>query len=236
MPALDTALFAEAPEGIRLMLRPAGPPARVLAFTLDLLIRLALLLALGALLEGLPGVGPGLWFILYFLLEWFYPVLFELLPGSATPGKRVLGLQVLMDDGLPVRPDASLLRNLLRAADFLPALYGLGLASMLLRSDFKRLGDVVAGTLVVHAAPAPALALPCADPASAPPRALSADEQAAVLHWAARRPHLTAQRAQELAQLARPLWPGPVATQTDADPNDDTERLSRLAQWLLGHR
>jgi uncharacterized RDD family membrane protein YckC len=79
-------------------------------------------------------------------------VLFELSPWAATPGKRALGLKVVMDDGLPVTPAASLIRNLLRAADFLPFLYAAGLISMLVRADFKRLGDLAAGHVVVHVA------------------------------------------------------------------------------------
>ena len=58
--------------------------------------------------------------ILLFALEWLYPVVFELTPSGATPGKRVFGLRVVMDNGLPVTPAASMTRNLLRAADFLP--------------------------------------------------------------------------------------------------------------------
>jgi hypothetical protein len=58
---------------------------------------------------------------------------------------------VVMDSGLPLTPGASVIRNLLRAADFLPFLYAAGAACMLLRADFKRLGDIAAGTLVVYA-------------------------------------------------------------------------------------
>src|SRR5438874_1705011 len=73
--------------------------------------------------------------------------------GGATPGKKAMGLQVVMDSGLPVTPAASLVRNLMRAADFMPAGYAFGFACMLLRADFKRIGDLAAGTLVVYAKP-----------------------------------------------------------------------------------
>ena len=146
---LDTLTSAETPEGIALALRPAGVVARAGAFAVDLLIRGALMLVVSMVLTPLGRFGSGLALIRWFALEWFYPVLFELLPGGATPGKRALGLRVSMDSGLPITPAASLLRNLLRTADFLPFAYGLGLATLLMRSDFKRLGDIAAGTIVV---------------------------------------------------------------------------------------
>ena len=59
-------------------------------------------------------------------------------------------LVMYKDNGLPVTPAASLTRNLLRAADFLPFCYGFAIVSMLLRRDFKRLGDIAAATIVVH--------------------------------------------------------------------------------------
>jgi len=150
MTSLDTVVTAEAPEGIELVLRPAGIVARTYAFLIDALIRGTILLIASIALGSMNKLGGALFVILLFLIEWLYPVLFELLPGAATPGKRALGLKVLMDSGLPITPAASLVRNLLRAADFLPVLYGFGTVSMLLRPDFKRIGDLAAGTLVVH--------------------------------------------------------------------------------------
>jgi uncharacterized RDD family membrane protein YckC len=148
--SLDTLYTAETPEGIALSLRPAGVVPRFYAYLLDFLIRFAILIALTMVAAFLGGMGAGFWLITYFLLEWLYPVVFELLPKHATPGKRVLGLNVVMDSGLPVTPAAALLRNLLRAADFVPLLYGVAWVAMLWRRDFKRLGDMAAGTLVVY--------------------------------------------------------------------------------------
>ena len=78
--------------------------------------------------------------------------MFELTPWGASPGKRAMGLKVVMDSGLPVTLAASLTRNLLRAADFLPFGYGFAIVSVLVRADGKRLGDLAAATLVVHVA------------------------------------------------------------------------------------
>src|SRR4051812_45985717 len=148
---LDTTLLAETPEGIAIVLRPAGAVPRALAYAVDFFIRLVTFFLVAAVLGMVKGLGVGLMLMVYFGLEWLYPIAFELLPGAATPGKRALGLQVMMDTGLPVTPSAAVTRNLLRVADFMPLAFAFGLLSMLLRPDFKRLGDIVAGTLVVHA-------------------------------------------------------------------------------------
>jgi uncharacterized RDD family membrane protein YckC len=229
---LDTISHAETPEGITLWLRPAGVAARFGAFAVDLLIRSALLIVTGTVLSEFGRLGGGVMLLVVFALEWFYPVVFELLPGGATPGKRAFGLRVTMDSGLPVTPAASLLRNLLRTADFMPFAYGIGLVSMLLRADFKRLGDLAAGTLVVHVQQ-PRLhgALPAAQPMPPvhplPPRA-----QAAVIAWAQRAGRLTEARFGELAQLA--------GSATGAGPQTPSResalRLLAVAHWLLGKR
>ena len=132
---LDTLHRAETPEGITLALRPAGVVARVLAYLIDFAIRLALFIAVGIATAWMGGTGAGLFMLVFFAIEWLYPVVFELSLHGATPGKRSLGLRVVMDSGLPVTPAAALTRNLLRAADLLPACYGIGLTSMLLRAE-----------------------------------------------------------------------------------------------------
>src|SRR5688572_3848781 len=121
---LDAIVAVETPEGIFIDLRPAGITARCYAFILDLLIRVALLIVLAVVLQSMAGIGTAAYLICWFLLEWFYPVAFELAASGATPGKRALQLQTVMDTGLPITPAASVTRNLLRAADFLPVGYG----------------------------------------------------------------------------------------------------------------
>jgi uncharacterized RDD family membrane protein YckC len=227
---LDTLTSAETPEGIALALRPAGVVARAGAFAIDLMIRGALMLVVSMVLTPLGRFGSGLALILWFALEWFYPVLFELLPSGATPGKRALGLRVTMDSGLPITPAAALLRNLLRTADFLPFAYGLGLATVLMRSDFKRLGDIAAGTIVVHVQRATLHgALPEAAPA-APAHPLTPRAQAAVIAWAGRSTRITEARLAELAQLAAPV------TGVNAASRDAVMRLLSVANWLMGKR
>ncbi len=227
--SLDTLYTAETPEGIALSLRPAGAAPRALAYLVDLAVRIGVFFVLALIAIPFGGMGRGLLLVAYFLLEWFYPVLFELSRSGATPGKRMFGLQVVMDSGLPVTPAAALTRNLLRAADFLPLLYAGGLLAMLLRRDFKRLGDMAAGTLVVYADQvALHAALPEASP-TAPARALTLREQAAIVAWAGRAQRLTPARLDELAVLARSATPAHGA-------GDATARLLGVAQWLVGHR
>ena len=147
-PLLDTRYQVETPEGIDLILRPAGVVPRALAFAIDLLIRGALLGALFTILALLGQFGMGLGTILLFLVTWWYMVLFEVLNQGRSPGKQMMGLRVVHDDGTPVGWAASLTRNLLRFVDILPFGYTLGILSCLNHPAFKRLGDIAAGTVV----------------------------------------------------------------------------------------
>jgi uncharacterized RDD family membrane protein YckC len=227
---LDSLFTAETPEGIALVLRPAGVVARFHAFAIDGAIRMGLLIAASIALGVMGRFGTGVFLIVYFALEWLYPVVFELLPAGATPGKRAMGLRVVMDSGLPVTPAASVVRNLLRVADFMPMLYAFGVVCMGMRPDFKRLGDLAAGTLVVYTQAARLHGeLPAAEPC-APARPLSGAEQAVIVAWAGRASRLTAARLEELAVLARAVTGG-------AAPGAAvTPRLLGVAQWLLGKR
>ena len=228
---LDTVVAAETPEGILLELRPAGLTVRFYAFAADGAIRLSVVYASAFGLAFLDELGVALWMILIFVLEWLYPVAFELMPAGATPGKRMFGLRVVMENGLPVTAAASLARNLLRAADFLPFLYGFAIVSMLLRRDCQRLGDIAAGTLVVHEPrSAPRIALDSVEPVI-PAVALAPDDQAALIALASRAPRLTADRLDELAALA-----AVVSGDAGRRGPEVTRRVLGVAQWALGHR
>jgi len=232
-PPIDTLCAVETPEGIALLLRPAGIMARCLAYVLDFSIRVVVFVALAFMLSNLGPLGGGLIAIVWFGLEWLYPLVFELLPRGATPGKRALGLRVVMDSGLPLTVSACVTRNLLRAADYLPLLYGAGLLSILGRGDSKRLGDLAAGTLVVFDKPVSLHAdvppLPAAQQPVPPTHVLPQAGQQAIVAWAARVGRLTPERAEELAALAKPVLPG--------KPTDTaTARLLGVAHWLLGQR
>lgn len=214
-----------------LTLRPAGLPARSLAFALDWLIRIMVIGATQTAAQLMGGVGVAFWIILMFAMEWLYPMAFELTRGGATPGKAIMGIKVVMDTGLPVTPAASLTRNLLRVADFMPFAYAFGLICMLTRRDFRRLGDIAAATLVVHrpGAHRPS-ALPEAEPL-APAIPLDLGEQATVIALAARARRMTPERLDELAALA-----APVSGNTGFSGPAVTRRVLGVAQWLMGRR
>jgi uncharacterized RDD family membrane protein YckC len=224
-------VVAETPEGILLELRPAGLGARFYAFVIDWLIRLLLIYVVAVFTGFMGGLGVAFWLVFIFVLEWFYPVMFELSPLGATPGKRTFALKVVMDTGLPVTPAASVARNLLRAADFLPFLYGFAIVSMLLRRDCKRLGDIAAATMVVHEPRAVRrIALDGIEPI-APARPLAPEDQAAVIALASRAPTLTAERLDELAALA-----ATVSGDAGREGPEVTRRVLGVAQFALGRR
>jgi uncharacterized RDD family membrane protein YckC len=225
---LDTVRDVSTPELVALHLRLAGPVPRALAWLIDLLLRLGLLLVLGSVLGVLGRFGWALMIISWFVLDWFYPVAFEVWGNGATPGKRALGLMVRNDDGTPVGWGASLTRNLLRVADFLPFGYGIGLLAMFLSAEFRRLGDIVAGTVVVYRDPAPNRGIPEA-PSMAPVMPLSREAQRAILAFGERVPRLTPARAAELAELARPYV-------EDRRGAEAVQHLLGIANHLVGRR
>lgn len=227
--ALDTIHPVATPEGIELDLRLAGPVCRAYAWLIDFLLRAFVMFLLWLALIPLGGFGIGLWVLAGFFLEWLFPAVCEVFFDGATPGKKLMGLQVVHDDGTPVAWPAALIRNLLRAVDFLPFLYGVGLVSIIANRDFKRLGDLVAGTLVVYReVPYRAVTIPPASPLP-PPVALTLAESRAILDFAERVPTLTPQRAEELAEIPTGL----VGSAYGAAASD---RLLRIANYLLGRR
>lgn len=230
--ALDTVVAVETPEGIIIELRPAGLVVRSYAFAIDWGIRLTILYVVAMVTVFIGGIGLALWLILLFACEWVYPIAFEMSASGATPGKRVFNLKVTMDNGLPVTPGAAITRNLLRVADFLPFGFGFAIASMLLRKDYKRLGDIAAATMVVHQ-PRPSARPNLIDvPPVSPAAALAPRTQAALIALAARAPNLTEERLDELAAIAAPVS-GDDARRAGARL---TRRVLGVAQWAMGKR
>lgn len=227
---LDTTRRVATPEGIELTLHLAGPVPRAAAWAIDLLIRVVLVFAVWLAALQLGRAGFGVVLIAAFFVEWLLPAWLEAAWRGQTPGKRVMGLMVLNDDGTPVRWPAALTRNLLRAADFLPFLYGLGLIAMLANRDFKRLGDLAAGTVVVyqHERRVAAKKIPEA-PAVVPPIALQLAEQRALLELAERSTSLTKERVEELAELPTPLVGNLDGTRAAA-------RLLGMANYIAGRQ
>jgi uncharacterized RDD family membrane protein YckC len=228
---LDTTRRVATPEGIELTLRLAGPVPRALAWSIDLAIRVAVVFAVSLAASAFGKAGVGVILLAWFFVEWLAPAWFEAAWNGQTPGKRAMGIAVLNDDGTPLRWPAALTRNLLRAADFLPLLYGVGLVAMLSNRDFKRLGDLAAGTVVVYLDSNKTFAsrkIPEARPI-APTVALDLDEQRALLELAERSQTLTQERFEELAELPRPLV-------GDLDGPRAAARLIGMANYIAGRQ
>ena len=224
---LDTLRRYEIPEGVVLQFHVAGPIVRACAWAIDLALRSVLYLVLAMVLGFLGGLGVGVMLIGIFLIEWFYPVLFELYNG-ATPGKRAMGILVIQETGTPVTPSASVIRNLLRAADFLPFLYAAGLITMLSNREFKRLGDLAAGTLVVYRDESRERVVPPVTDTRKPPMELSEDEQLLMLAFAERGETLSVERREELAEL--------LHQQTGLGGGEAVQALYAYANWILKGR
>lgn len=223
---LDTTRVIETPEGVELSLQVAGPVPRALAWTIDFLLRLTVYLVLLIALGRTGKLGIGVLALVTFIMEWWYPVLFETLYRGQTPGKRMMGLRVLHDNGTPVGVTASVVRNLLRAVDFLPLFYGLGLFAMFLDRDFRRLGDMAAGTIVVHTEDTQKTKVLSDAEAILPPALLNREERRALLDFAERVPQLSQARSAELADLLTPL--------TGVEGEPAVHVLQGYAAWIAG--
>ena len=154
-------LTIETPEQIPLEFPLAGIGSRFLAIALDMLIQVLgwLLLAFLAelLLPPMARLVPRVWtwgaalmLLTAFALYAGYYALFEIFWNGQTPGKRLVRIRVIGDSGRPITVYEALIRNLLRIVDQFPGLYVVGIISVFVTARNQRLGDVVAGTVVVH--------------------------------------------------------------------------------------
>jgi uncharacterized RDD family membrane protein YckC len=151
----------QTPENVAFGYRVAGIGSRFLATLLDtlliLLLQIVVILVFVLVLSAFDLLGQTIaaWVyavlgIIGFVFFWGYYIFFEMLWNGQTPGKRWVGLRVIRTDGTPITLSESFIRNLTRLVDFLPAMYGIGIISMFLDKQSRRLGDLAAGTLVVH--------------------------------------------------------------------------------------
>jgi len=214
---LDTLLKVETPEAIDIYLRPASVFARSRAWFVDFILR-GIWLMLSTMLfafifSGANGgddgnIAKGLFFFMLFVniffTLWLYFVVFEVCWNGQTPGKKIFGLRVINDNGTHISWSASLLRNLLRVFDSLPFFYGIGMICGLCNPYGRRLGDIMASTVVVYVdktrGQAERMDLGNIE-AVTPPVALTREEQQAILSFVERRRHLSAARTGELAQM-----------------------------------
>lgn len=219
MERLDTTTAVETPERIRFQQRLAGPGRRAAAWMIDGSVKgvifVGVAMVVGVVTQSsalLRGIGLGLFLLLMFFLDWGYGVVAETLMSGRTPGKLALGLRVVRTDGAPATAPDYLLRNLLRAVDWLPMAFGLGVVVMTLDPKLRRIGDLVAGTVVVVEERGRVLAQVVVDPPvtalerqSLPPAVrLTRDEILVIESFLRRRRGLSSERAEELAALLGP--------------------------------
>jgi len=249
---LQDQLTIATPEGVGLTVVLADVGSRGVAYAIDITIQFVfdLLLFLGLGIAGAPsGLVLAIFVVAVFLMLFGYFTLFEAFDDGRTPGKRLIGLRVLSADARPMTFWRSLVRNLLRLIDALPAVYLVGITSVLATSKNQRLGDLAADTIVVrvprgrgsqdvpdvgsNASPA-AWAAAAAVPVAVPPAVatwdlsrVTGDDVNAVRTFLERRdtlrPDIRQQLALDFANRLRPRVVGPP----------DTEGPERFLEWVV---
>ena len=98
----------------------------------------------------IPGLLMAFFLLAQFLVEMGYFIFWEMVSGGRSPGKYFVQLRVVKENGAPIDIRSSVVRNVMRLVDMLPAEYLIGLLSILFSPSAQRLGDHVAGTIVVR--------------------------------------------------------------------------------------
>lgn len=237
-------LTIETPEQIPLEFPLAGIGSRFLAIALDSLIQfLGFLLAVFVaelLLPAVARINPRVWtwvaalfFLGVFVLYSGYYALFEIFWNGQTPGKRLVRIRVISDSGRPITVYEAVLRNLLRIVDQFPGPYVVGIVSVFLTARNKRIGDIVAGTVVVHERAMqevqPDFAGSAASATPASERQITPEELELIERFLQRRyelsPEVRRQSAQQIADRLRArLGPSP---EEPAGAEDYLESLAR---------
>lgn len=231
----------DTPEQIQFTFHLAGAGARMLAYLIDLSIRLALMsvayiVVMMATGWASPELAIGLMLIIAFAVEWGYHTILEWLWSGYTPGKRALRIRVVRADGVQVDFVRSAMRNLLRAADIFPFFYAAGLLTMFFTGTQRRLGDLAADTMVVREEPARLRDLPPLPedaevlPAGAVSELKLRDRDLALIDEFFRRRHLfSRERAEELAAILVE----PARERLGLEPGDPEKLLAAIL--IAGH-
>ena len=162
MPAPEN-LIIDTPEQIRLEFALAGVGSRFLALAFDTVLQgaaITVLVGIGLLVRRLAAIsvatgGLGTWaiaalFAAGFIVYSGYFAIFEAVWTGQTPGKRLVGLRVIDVSGRPVSVYAAIIRNAVRIIDQVPGIYAVAILCVLITRRQQRLGDLAAGTVVVH--------------------------------------------------------------------------------------
>src|SRR5215211_1078229 len=164
--SLTQTVDIETPELVVVSYTIAGVGSRVYAGFIDLAICLVAMISVAIGLVVLGARNPAaassqaapstawavaILILMQFMILWGYYLLFEGLNDGQTPGKRFLKIRAVRDGGYSIGFSASVVRNLMRIVDLQPIFtYAIGIGSILFSKSGKRLGDIVAGTIVVR--------------------------------------------------------------------------------------
>lgn len=235
---LDTRQERELAEGVIVHYQPAGPFLRFLAYILDFVATIVIVIILGTTItfvggtletdDGMENIIEGLWLLIMFLVWYLYPVLFEAGEKGATFGKRACKLRVVNLAGTRITLGQAAARNFIRSAEILMPILPL---TMFFNKRFQRPGDLAADTLVVYTLPperasSPILSGNGEDPVTPVPIPipLDRDEQAAILAFRNRSARWSINRQEELAAHLDPLL--------QTTPEKAVSRLRGMARWL----
>ena len=156
-------LDIKTPEFVSIQFQIAGLGSRSAAFIIDQLLLMTFnILSIVILFFVLDGMSKmefifignslpiAITIIALFIINWGYFFAFEFFSGGRTLGKKLMGIRVIQENGHSITLLSSFIRNLIRIIDSLPTAYFLGIIMIFFHSKHKRLGDLVAGTIVVH--------------------------------------------------------------------------------------
>lgn len=154
-------LSIDTPELVTIEMPIAGVGSRFVAVLVDYLIWTAafvvfvfLVLLIDPSLDRISKIGEkwtiALGILIFFIWYWGYFTLFEAFWSGRTPGKRLVKIRVIQRSGRGIGFFEAMTRNLLRIVDGFPAVYAVGVISIFVTRQHQRLGDLAAGTIVVH--------------------------------------------------------------------------------------
>jgi len=260
---IDTLQSVEMAEGVEVKTPVAGPFPRAMALLIDTVFMFLLFFAfmiICIIIAGILGLSEGamtgfvgLILIALFLFVWFYNFFFERGKKAATWGKRMYGLKVVSVDGTRATSRQIFIRNILRAADYLPGVplamlvldneiaflfmatgigllpvgsYGIGLACCFFTKKFQRVGDLVANTVVVHTRVQThsVAPLPPAVIAKIPRLPLQREEEVAIRSFCERAGIWSVARREEMVQYAAEL--------TNKQGEAAIEEIVAYSRWI----
>jgi uncharacterized RDD family membrane protein YckC len=176
--------------------------------------------------DGLTVLLFGLIVLALFVITAGYFMVFEILWNGQTPGKRLVGVRVIRENGYPIRPVDAVIRNLVRIVDWLPATYGIGVLTMLLNRRSKRLGDFASGTIVIREGARGATAAMIPTVTASRGYTLTNSDATLVRDFLTRRVTMNSQARSDLARRLATTLATRYGLSLDVDPETFLEELA----------